>query len=310
MLLEILELASPGLLHRAVEDPSVAPPEALAHRPRVRHPCRVSESSFMFPPGLNTLIAHGSGEAVFGLNVLEQLISVLTEAASAPRSSRLWGPGVLGCAMWMDDPDLVDVLGRMANVCVVVTKQPLSKYERPETSKVKDLAASAGLAQNAFHELSDLAPHQDGRPTVVGPWVAGWADNEIGGVREVGFRRVGERLVPIVHAKILLLGDMFWTDEHPSGAVADVIGFRPRRLWVGSANFTKSSRSSLEMGIWTTDPAMLAAARTWLLSLVAISEPLGAGADVMEPELLPVEYDDDAIREYLSEVGGWFVDEN
>jgi hypothetical protein len=269
----------------------------------------VSDSPVVFPPGLNRLIQTAAGEAVFGLNVLERLVSELEVAASAPRSSRLWGPGVLGCAMWMDDPELLDVLERMANVCVVVTKQARSKYRRPHTEALQDLATKAGLAQRAFHELAELAPHDAGRPTIVGPFGTGWDDNEIAGVREVGFRKLGDRLVPIVHAKILLLGDMYWTDEHPAGAVADIIGFRPRRLWLGSANFTKSSRSSLEMGMWTSDPAMLAAARDWLLSMVAISEPLGLGEDLMAPELLPVEYDDDAIVEYLREVGGWPVDD-
>jgi hypothetical protein len=97
----------------------------------------------------------------------------------------------------------------------------------------------------------------------------------------------------------MLLGQMYWTDEHPSGQVVDVIGFRPQRLWIGSANFTKSSRSSLEMGMWTTDADMLAAARRWLLSLVAISEPLGTGSDSMQPELAPPEYDHDAMVEYM-----------
>ncbi len=61
--------------------------------------------------------------------------------------------------------------------------------------------------------------------------------------------------------------------------------------------------------MWTTDPAMLAAARSWLLSLVGMSEPAGAGSDDLEPELVPVEYDEDGIREYLAEAG-WFVEED
>ena len=43
-------------------------------------------------------------------------------------------------------------------------------------------------------------------------------------------------------------------------------------------------------------------------ALVELSEPLGGGPDVMDPELLPVEYDDAAIAEYMREVG-WFSGE-
>lgn len=258
-----------------------------------------------FPEGLNRLVTSGVGDAVFGLNVLDRLVRELETAASERRTERAWGPAVLGCAMWMDDPELLDVLRKMANACVVVTKQPRRKYARPETEALKALASTTGLAQGAYPELSELAAPRDGKPIVVGPWSRDWDDSEIHAVREVGFRKVGNRLVPIVHAKVMLLGQMFWTDEHPSGHVADIIGFRPQRLWIGSANFTKSSRSSLEMGLWTSDPELLAAARDWLLSLIAISEPLGTGSDSLEPELVPIEYDHDAIIEYLREVRSW-----
>lgn len=264
-----------------------------------------------FPAGMNKMVEHASGEAVFGLDVLDKLVASLEKAAAVPRTSRSWGPGVLGCAMWMDDPALLEVLGRMANVCVVVRKQSGARWNEEDTVPLKTLAASTGLAQQAFPELSELAPRRDGAPAVVGPFGGVWDDNVIDAVREVGFRRVGggNRLVPIVHAKLMLVGEMWWHDEHPAGGVEDIIGFRPTRLWAGSANFTKSSRSSLEMGMWTTDPAMLAAARSWLLSLVEMSEPAGAGSDDLEPELVPVEYDEDGIREYLAEAG-WFVEED
>jgi hypothetical protein len=57
------------------------------------------------------------------------------------------------------------------------------------------------------------------------------------------------------------------------------------------------------MGMWTTDPTLLAAARTWLLTLVSLSEPFGASSDSLDPELVPMEYDDAAIIEYLRESG-------
>jgi hypothetical protein len=43
-----------------------------------------------------------------------------------------------------------------------------------------------------------------------------------------------------------------------------MFSFIPERLWVGSANGTRSSRSNLEMGVWLTDPQLLNAARGFL----------------------------------------------
>jgi hypothetical protein len=165
------------------------------------------------------------------------------------------------------------------------------------------LLPELGSSKQAYGELVEVAPWVDGEPTVVGPLTRLSEGTEIGAVRELGFRRVGNRLVPIMHAKMLLLGRMGWTDEHPSGHVMDILYFVPERLWIGSANFTKSSRQSLEMGLWTTDPELMKAAREWLLGLVAMSEPLRPSSDDADPELVPVVYDDAAILEYLREMG-------
>lgn len=82
----------------------------------------------------------------------------------------------------------------------------------------------------------------------------------------------------------------------------------PCRAKIGDV-LSDGEQRGLEMGIWTNDPAMLAAARSWLLSLVEMSESAGEGSDDLEPELLPVEYDEDGIREYLAE-SAWFVEED
>ncbi len=205
--------------------------------------------------------------------------------------------------MWMDDPDLIAVLHQMANVCVVVTKQTRVKFDQPGTQPLVELAAERGLGQSAYPELDDLAARDaSGDALMVGPYTPDWRQTmSIGGVREVGYRKSGNRLVPIVHSKIMLLGQMWWSDEHPSGHTVDQIGFRPEWLWLGSPNFTKASRRSLETGMWIKDPSMLLAARKFLLGLVAMSEPLGAGPDLPEPQLVPVSYDDQAMSEYFAE---------
>lgn len=41
---------------------------------------------------------------------------------------------------------------------------------------------------------------------------------------------------------------MGWSGEQPAGGVGDELYSSPEKLWVGSANFTASSRRSLESG--------------------------------------------------------------
>jgi hypothetical protein len=203
----------------------------------------------------------------------------------------------------MDDAELMQVLGRMANVCIVVRKHTKKELDRPKVKPLWELAESSGLAHAAYYELGGYAPREGNGPLIVGPGTPDWTEEtRIGAVREVGFRKVGDPPAPpIVHAKMALLGRMHWTDEHPTGAVVDEDFFIPERLWIGSANFTKASRSSLEMGLWTDDSALIDGARRFLLGLIALSEPLGTGPDTLNPELLPVEYDHEAMVEAMVE---------
>lgn len=243
----------------------------------------------------------GADEAYFGRDVLKGLVHGIEEAVQVPTTERRWGAALLGCVMWMDDPELITALRKLANVCVVVTKQPHRKYQHESFLALDALAREKGLAQEAYPELHDFALARGGSPLTVGPATPPWWEEGIPAVRELGFRNVGKRLVPIVHAKIALLGHMVWTDEHPSGYPVDELHFSADRLWVGSANFTRSSRSSLEMGVWLSDPHLIDAARRFLLTLISQSEPLGRGPDEPDPELLPVEYDNAAFMAYAEE---------
>jgi len=185
-----------------------------------------------FPPALNRLVDHTTGQAVFGLDVLARLVEGLEDELAAPPGFRSLGKAVLGCAMWMDDPELIDVLDRMTNVCVVVRKQTRKRYQQPDVAKLKALAETGGLSQRAFPELAELAPRgEDGAPAMVGPFGPDHSDGVISAVRELGFRSVAkQKFVPIVHAKVMLVGELWWHDEHPSGYSADLMGFRPHKL--------------------------------------------------------------------------------
>lgn len=84
------------------------------------------------------------------------------------------------------------------------------------------------------------------------------------------------------------------------GGVADVTGFTPHRLWLGSANGTESSRRSLEFGLWLEDPSLLKAARRFLVEVLAHSQELDPDSDGLEPDLLVPDYDDEAMWEAMA----------
>ena len=153
----------------------------------------------------------------------------------------------------------------------------------------------------AFSALSGLAPTVSGQPALVGPTDRP-DDTVVPTIRTLGWRKIHE-FVPIIHAKLALLGHLWWHDEDALGFVDDVIGFRARRLWISSANFTRSSRRSLEFGFWTEEPSLLGGAERFLVMLMGSSEGLDPEADVFEPDLAPYEFDDEAMADYAAEFG-------
>ena len=53
--------------------------------------------------------------------------------------------------------------------------------------------------------------------------------------------------------------------------------------------------------MWLDDPQALQAAEAFLVQLMAHSEALDPDSDVFEPELLPVDFDDEAFATYAAE---------
>ncbi|MEU5325663.1 hypothetical protein [Streptomyces parvus] len=243
----------------------------------------------------------------FGRNVLKGLVDGIEGFLEEKRRTpgfRSMGPVALGAFLWLDDPELAACLARFSHTCVVVSKQGRSKRDLEKLGKIKALAdGDNGMLASAFAELTGLDWLENDRARVVGPG-SSMPDLVIPPLRTVGFRRQPKGdMVPFLHTKIMLLGEMWWHDEDALGGVADVIGFRPERLWVGSANATHRSRSSLEFGMWLDDPQALKAAQTFMVQLMAHSEALDPDSDLFRPELLPVDYDDQAFAEYAAEYG-------
>jgi len=243
--------------------------------------------------------------AFLGRNVLRGLIEGIDDFAYGRqprwRTFRSLGPVLLGSAMWIDDPELIDKIGELTAACIIVTKQGRKPSERRKLEPLSDLnERTPGMPIRAFADLSGLAPKVDGEPAIVGPY-SPMDDAVIPTIRTLGFRRRGP-LAPIIHAKLALLGHLWWHDERPLGHVEDVIGFTPHRLWVSSANFTRASRHSLEFGYWTENHALLEGAHRFLVKLMRSSEALDPEADAFEPDLAPVAFDDVAMAEAWAEL--------
>lgn len=243
--------------------------------------------------------------AYVGLNVLRGLITGIDQALEAhqqERSARKLGPVVLGVSPWLTDPELLGKLRELTGACIVITKQGRSARDQEQLRDLHELNANTpGLPVDSFPDLVELAPHVDDKPVVVGPYDR-VGELVIPTVRTLGFRRQASQsgYVPLMHAKLALLGDLWWHDEDALGYATNVTGFRARCLWVSSANFTVSSRASLEYGFWTEDPALLEGVQRFLLRLIAASEGL-AGGDAPNPQFLAVDYDDQAMREAMAD---------
>lgn len=267
--------------------------------------CAVSEPTPLmpFPPEFDDEFAFGpepGNKAFFGRTVLQGLIDGIDDfirlrerrwhTARSPR------PVLLGSAMAIGDEELLGKIGELSAACIVIPKNNAAAGVGGNLERLRALnERTPGIPLRAFWELSEHAPKVGGRPQVVGPY-GPMDDFVIPTIRTIGYRRLTHR-PPILHAKLALLGDLWWHDEDGSGASGDYLGFTARRLWVSSANFTRASCRSLEFGIWTENADLMDGTRRFLVSLMKYSEPLDPTADDLDPELAPVEFDDEALAE-------------
>lgn len=262
---------------------------------------------------VQAVLEGGKRPVQFGTNVLAGLIEGIDEFQrdlEQQRRSRSLGPALLGAFLWVDDAELLQRIAEFPSACVVVSKQPRGKYHAERLRKVAEAVKdAAGLPTWAFSELEELRFHQDGKAPVLGPG-SPQECIRLPALRTLGYRKAGNHLVPILHTKMLLLGELWWHDEDALGGVADVTGFTPHRLWVGSANGTASSRRSLEFGLWLDDPGLLKAARRFLVEVLAHSQELDPDSDGLEPDLVVPDYDDEAMWEAMTALADYDADED
>lgn len=247
--------------------------------------------------------------AFFGRNVLQGLIDGIDDFVNERqprwerRSAREGAPVLLGCSPWVNDPALLAAVEALPGACIVISKHPRTRKDSAMFQSLRSInARTSGIELRALSGLGDMAPKVDGQPRVIGPYDAIHEEGDlVPTFRTIGYRKTDATLVPIAHAKLALLGNICWTDEHPAGGVDDYIWFSPRRLWVSSANFTRQSRSSIEFGYWTEESDLVGAVSNFLVSMIGGSEDLDSPADAPDPELARVEFDDAAMAEAAAE---------
>lgn len=245
--------------------------------------------------------------AWFGGEVVGQLAALLDEHAARVAAGPRHGEPVaaaLGCSPWLDNRQILDRLAQRP-ACVVVAKA-LDRQGLPPWPLRYLADSGVPFPMRALPELQDLAPLEaSGERFVVTPHSHLPSEGlELGPVRVVGYRPPAQGRVPILHSKLIVLGELVWVDEHPSGALVDEQHFFPWGAWFGSANLTAKSAHHLEMAVWVEDPDFCRLAVGYLCSLIAFSEPLGADTVWPEPEMTAVQWDDAAFAEYMAEYGG------
>jgi hypothetical protein len=246
--------------------------------------------------------------AFFGREVLQGLVDGIDDFVHQrqqrwERSHRVGAPVLLGCSPWVNDDKLLEAIESMPGACIVISKHPRTAGGKAAADRLREVnERTSGVELRALSGLGDMAPKVKGQARVIGPYDR--IHDEAASLttfRTIGFRKSGRNLPPIAHAKLALLGNICWTDEHPAGVVDDHVWFSPRRLWVSSANFTYGSRRSLEFGYWTEDDSLVNAVLGFLVGLIGASESLDSAADAINPELARVEYDDAAMAQAWAE---------
>jgi hypothetical protein len=268
----------------------------------------MSDQQASFPSAFDdefTLGPVAGNKAFLGRDVLRGLVDGIDEFVELRqprwRHFRAMGPALLGSAMWINDQELITKLSELSAACIVVTKQGRKPHDLRKLELLDEVNDGLpGIPIRALAGLGGLAPKVAGKPRIVGPYDR-IDDAVIPTVRTLGYRKRGD-LPPIMHAKLAILGHLWWHDEGPLGHVEDVIGFTPRRLWVSSANFTTASRRNLEFGYWTEDDDLVQGAERFLVKAIGASEGLNPGADGFEPDLAPIEFDDVAMAEAVAEM--------
>ena len=241
-------------------------------------------------------------EGQFSITLGGDVLSSATDEMERFLASDHWRserrtPTVIGCSPWLTDSTLTDVLLKFWQSCIVMNKPRPGESVSWHARRLHD--KGTGLSLDQFPHFKWLAPHDaDGQPMIVGPST----DTSLArfrSVRAAGVSGAGRKA--LVHAKLLVIGTTLESDDHPSGYAIDFSVFQPHKVWLSSANLTANSRNGLEFGTWSDDEDLKRHVTEFLVDLLSYSEPFGSTSPDAEPELVPFEFDEEAMWEaYLA----------
>ncbi len=175
----------------------------------------------------------------FGGEVIDGLAQVIDEHVAAEGRRRETASAALGCVPWLTHQGIAARLARLSACCVVVDKgrrQLASALATADNGfpNVCPVCATGCRTQTAMRQCSaSTARCPSTRSAPCAPWV--W--------------RVTGAAKPLLQAKLLVLGRLRWPEIGPyEGPTEEVLKFEPQSVWWGSANWTETSRSHLELG--------------------------------------------------------------
>jgi hypothetical protein len=223
----------------------------------------------------------------FGGDVVDGLVTVLDEHLQRRPPGRRFDtlPAAIGCVPWFTHRGVAERLAQLSSCCIVIDKG--HRILPPSC-----LTAADNGFPNVLPGLRERMP--GGEVVVLGPSspMPGYV---VGPVRTVGMSGADSRK-PLLHAKLLVLGYEMWGEDDFGH---EHHWFKPTSVWWGSANWTGTSRSHLEMGVWSEDVALAREATAFLDDLIGFSEPLTSAAPNPEADLVAVDYDSEAMWEAL-----------
>ena len=219
--------------------------------------------------------------AWFGGKVLDGLCEVLDEHLAATRH-----PAAIGCVPYLTSELVIDRLLKLSCCCVVLDKgSELPKRLIESGSGFASIALGLG-GRRPDGATEDDAPlnwdFQQGFEYDVEPVrVCGWRNQE-------RFRKNK----PLLHAKLLILGEVQVETPCPEAPYYEELNFVPQQVWLGSANWTRMTKYHHEFGLVCRDRQLLREATSYVEDVIAASEPVGTTCPGPEPNLVYVDFGD------------------
>jgi hypothetical protein len=218
----------------------------------------------------------------FGLKVIDGLCEVLDEHIAAQHEGY---PAAIGCVPWFGSKAVAERLLQLTSCCIVVDKEHLGIV--PD----RLLEADLGMASIAL-SLGSYRPSDQDEVALGESFNQGY-EYELGPVRVYGWRKQRNVFKPLLHTKLLILGETRVETYYPGDAPSfEELNFVPQTAWFGSANWTESSKLYQEIGFICDDPELVMEATSYVRTLIAESEPVTSAHHIQPtPNLEFIDYE-------------------